>query len=284
MQRVMASVTVLLIASTASAQSLEIAGGIAAPLAQPGDLTYRTRFDSTYGFPQGVGGEGGQTFTCSLSARPGMWASVAWFPAPRVGIESRVRFRSAGIEGASGPYGVNVTYVSRQPPDFVPREFTAGETRAWPDADGTIRHVSFDILVAGRLGDPRRVQLRPSVGLAIVGVSGDLQPIGLTTYRLGGHAVLFPNDHRVGVEFERTWTAGLAGGLEVYRALSPRVGVAVSGRLALPGQIQAPARVTSVEGDIGELTPGEAQQALRPPPLTFRPWCLEVLGGLRVRL
>jgi hypothetical protein len=253
------------------------------PLAQPGDLIYRTQFDPASAFPEGMSGEGGQTFTLEPSSRPGVWASVAWFPATRVGLETRVRFRSATVDGTSGPYEVSVTYVSRQPPDYVPREHTFERSRTWPDEAGTIRDVSLDVVIVGRLGDPSRLQVRPSGGLALVGISGDLEPIGLTTFRLGGHSVLFPFEHRVSVAFDRTWTVGAVGGVEVHRAVGGRAGLTVSARVVVPREIEAPARVTAVESDLDELAPDGAGRALDPPPLTYRPWTVELLGGIRVR-
>jgi hypothetical protein len=275
-----AIVVALALPSTAAAQAVEVAGGVGVPVSTPA-TTYDTRYSPTWQFPQALSGQAGQVFTLEPSRQPAVWGSVGWFPAAQAGLEVRVRSRSAGLEAASGPYHYTLTFVSRQPPDYVPREITVERSDPWPDGEGRLRELGIDLVAVGRLGQPTRAHLRVSGGLGLVALSGELRPVGLTTFRLGGHSTLLPNTYDVTLAFERTWTTGLVAGAELHRPVGARAGIVAGVRVLVPAVVDASARVTSVSQGPFTVTPAEAQQALTPPPLSRRPWTVDLVVGIR---
>jgi hypothetical protein len=270
----------LAVSSTAAAQAVEVAGGIGLPLPAPA-TTYETRFSPTFQFPDGRSGQAGQVFTLVPSRRPAVWAAVGWFPVPHAGLELRVRSRSAGLEVESGPYSYTLTFVSRQPPDYVPREITVERGDTWPHAEGRLREFGVDMVAVGRLGQRTRTHLRVSGGLALVSLGGELRPAGVTTFRLGGHSTLMPTTYEAALRFERTWTTGLALGADVHRPIAARAALVTGARVLLPAGVDASARVTAVSQGPFPLTPADAQRALAPPPLARRPWTVDLVVGVR---
>jgi hypothetical protein len=282
LRSIIALTALLLVPWPAQGQSVEVSGGIAFILTQP-TLTYETRYVPPANFAEFTG-QAGQTLTLERRRRPALWGSVGWFPAPRAGLEVRVRYRSLNVEGTSSPHRVAYTYTSRQPPDYVPRQYSFEHADPSPDPEGNLRELSFDLLGVGRFGDPRKVQMRVSGGLALLAVSGTVRPVSLTSFRLGGHAVLFSDRQELTLAIDRTWTVGAVGGVEIHHAFTPRAGFVAAGRVLVPGALDAPVRVTAVSQGLFTLTPAEAQQALRPAPFRWRPWTLDALVGIRLSL
>ena len=166
----------------------------------------------------------------------------------------------------------------------MPTQYTIERSDPQPDPEGHLRDLSFDLLAVGRFGDPRRIQLRLSGGLAILAISGDVQPVAFSHFQMGGHSVLFSDQHELTMAFERTWGFGAVAGVEVHRSLTRRAGLVAGIRALVPRTINAAASVTQVSESLFTLSPAEAQQALRPSPFRVRPWTFDVLVGVRLSL
>ena len=279
----MAVMALLLVPWTAVAQPVEFTGGAAFVLPHS-SFTYETRYVPPVANIADFTGQAGQTLTLEPNRRPALWGAVSWFPARHVGVEARVRYRSATLKGVSGPHRLSLTYTSRQPPDYVPTQYTIERLDPRPDPEGHLRDLSFDLLAVGRFGDPRRIQLRLSGGLAILAISGDVQPVAFSHFQMGGHSVLFSDQHELTMAFERTWGFGAVAGVEVHRSLTRRAGLVAGIRALVPRTINAAASVTQVSESLFTLSPAEAQQALRPSPFRVRPWTFDVLVGVRLSL
>lgn len=273
-------VALLLVPRPSLAQSFELTGGIDVPLKQP-SFTYDTRYVPRVVFFESSG-EAGQTLTLRRERRPAFWGAFAWFPGRHAGLEARAGWRTANLVGTSGPHRVSLTYTSRQPPDYVPRQFTLQRSDDQPGPEGRLETLSVDLVAVGRFGDPRRVRVSVSGGLAMFAIHGDVQPVRLSVFRLGGHSTLFSDEHAVTLAFNRKWGFGAVGGLDAHRALSDRVGVIAGLRVLAPRTAAAPMQVTAVSGGVFPLTVAEAQDMLAPAPFRVRPWTVDVVVGLRV--
>ncbi len=274
--------TLLLVPGPSQAQSIELAGGVDVPLRQSSFL-YDTRYvPPVVAFESS--GEAGQTVTLQRSRRPAVWGAVAWFPARHAGVEARAGFRSSTVSGTSGPHHVSLTYTSRQPPDYVPRQFSLQTSTDQPAPGGELRTVCLDVLAIGRFGDARRLEARVSGGLALVAVSGEFEPVALSVFRLGGHSTLFSDDRALTLTVDRKWSIGAVAGFDVFRAFTNRAGFTAGLRVMAPRTIGAPVRVTAVGDGLFSLTVSEAQEMLAPAPLRIRPWTFDLNFGLRLVL
>lgn len=274
--------TLLLVPGPSQAQPIELAAAVDAPLRQP-SFVYETRYVPRVVFFESSG-DAGQTLTLERQRGPAVWGAVAWFPARHAGVEARAGFRSAAVSGTSGPHHVSLTYTSRQPPDYVPRQFTLQTSRAQLAPAGRLRNLSLDVVAVGRFGNSPRLQLRVSGGLALFAISGDIQPVTLSVFRLGGHSTLFSDEHALTLTVDRKWGFGAVAGFDVVRWFSQRAGLTAGLRVTAPRTVSAPMRVTAVSDGVFPITLSEAQEMLAPAPFRLRPWTLDLSFGFRVVL
>jgi opacity protein-like surface antigen len=108
-----------------------------------------------------------------------------------------------------------------------------------------------------------------SGGLTFERMSGTLQPLAFTTYRLGGHSVLFEDDFLLAASLEPTSAVGFNLGGDVSFSVHRGVAVMVGYRYRGGPAIDMPVRVTSVinaDQIVFEQTLAEITQQLAPRP------------------
>jgi hypothetical protein len=268
--------------ATAQEPRVTLGGGVS--LGNAGlDATYRSRYLPA--FDGEHSGEAGQRVQLTGRRADGWWASLAWFPG-RAGLEARVDAGRLGADAASGPYEMAFQYQARQPPDYVPRDYTLTRSELWGPVETSLRHVTVSANAAALLTPRGRVRATVSGGLSLAAVSARLAPVGYTTFRLGGHAVLFSEEYGVEIAFARTWTPGVNVGADVEIPLSPRTALAIGGRLLALPEARMPARVTShidPRDAFTPLSPHDIERVLQPPPLALKPTLATASAGLRVR-
>ena len=242
------------------------------------DTTYTTRFTANLGE-----GGGGQTLT--VLGEPGAMGSVGvgWFPRPRLGLRLTIGREAVDLGGVNPPYAWQTRVTTRQPPDYVPRDFTYADSHAWPDTSGRLKVHALSVDGVWRWGAGRRLSGSVSGGLTALRVSAELQALGLTTFHLGGHSTLFPVDYELGLTTRPQTTPGVQLGTDVELALGSRVGVRLGVRVLRAPSFDAPIEVLQVRNpeEIVLATPIDGIMAiLDPEPLTLDPSSTQIHVGL----
>jgi len=229
---------------------------------------------------------GGQTLSAETGAAVGLTGGVNVFPTRRVGIQMLFDRVSFGVSGTNTSYTVALQYVSRPPPDNVPQIVHVDQSVAWPDTSGSLTQMALAFNAVVRIGRADRLSATVSGGPAFYRLSGELQPLGFTTFRLGGHSVLFQDSSRLALSLEPAHALGFDIGGEIslaagrhtsfiagYRYFGgPEADVAVS-----------PATVLNSDEVIFEQSMADISSRLGPTPLRMSVSSPRVFFGVRFR-
>ena len=142
-----------------------------------------------------------QTLTVDTGWGHGIDVGANVFLSSWFGIQGAFVYSRAAISGAgNSDYLVGLRYVARQPPDYVPREYTTSRATAWPDTEGTM---SYRSLCLGGVVRMRRAGGRISGtiagGVRFSHLTADVRSVAYSEFRLGGHSTLFESRHSVAV-------------------------------------------------------------------------------------
>ena len=253
--------------SPATAQSdqprLELWGGISG-----GTLASKSTIVSNYSPPLLLDGDftsrAGQTITAGTNWAAGFTAGVDLFPWRHAGVQvlvDRVRYE---VAATSSSYDLTLEYTSVPPPANQPQPVTIDNARPWPDLTGSLTQLVLAVNAVARLGDPRRVAVAVAAGPTLMRISGTIEPLGYTTFHLGGHSVLFEDDYRVGASLATTASLGVNAGAELSVAAAPHVALIVAARY-MGGGANVPLRI---------------ERVLNPADVTFTQSIHEVAAGM----
>ena len=252
----------------------------------PRETTYESRYEPPFG-PVERTGVATQVLTIDPDRAALVWASLGWFPARHLGFEGRVDYRRSKLSGANGAYEVSLRYVTRQPPDYTPREVVYERAQEWPDTSGHVGQLTATGAVVVRAGNPGGTTVRLLAGAGITTVSGRLEPLGFSSFALGGHGVLFPEERMVSARIERTTAAGVTAGAEFAVPLGGPVALVAGWRLFVPQRLDADIRVDGFAaadaGGLREVTFDAIQESLAPGRLSIRPVTSDLAAGLQIR-
>jgi hypothetical protein len=210
----------------AGSERIAVWGGaaVAAP-SSGGSLT--SAYSPVLELASGYTSHAEQTLNVDRGTGAGAEIGVDLFLTRTVGIQAALARSRANLSGsANSEYRTSLRYVAMQPPDYIPREYTAENAQAWPDTTGSVS--SSTLLVGGvvRLGSAgSRIGGTLAAGVSATRVSARVESLAYSSYRLGGHSVLFGSQHRVVIG-----TAGSDAVLRPY--LAGQVGLRVNGRLS----------------------------------------------------
>ena len=168
---------------------------------------------------------GSQTVTLETSGHAGFEAGANFFFSPHAGIQVAFDRDSADLSGVNTPYDYSLHYISRPPPDSTPVPVDIHVSKPWPDTMGALTRTTLNANGVVRFGRPDRVSGTLSGGLSFHHVSGHAQPIAYSTFRLGGHSVLFGDEYKLDASFEPATAVGFN--------LGGDVSVGIGGGLAL---------------------------------------------------
>lgn len=160
---------------------------------------------------------GGQTLAADAGGGWGFTAGADILPIRHLGIQLLVERTSSNLAGSNTPYETMLEYESLQPPAGVPQRVRVAASVPWPDTSGTLSQVAVAVNAVARIGPPDRVTVTLAGGPTYFRFSGRLEPVGFTTFRLGGHAVLFQDEHRLAVSLGASQAIGfdVSGGVDV---------------------------------------------------------------------
>jgi hypothetical protein len=233
-------VLLALTATTAAAQPasgdgvrLEIWGGYAAtPPASGGSIAsdYSPLMVSSSDYSS----HAKQTLAVDTGWGRGFDAGANVFVSPWFGIQGAFLYSRSTISGTgNSDYTVDLRYVSRQPPDYTPHEYSTSSTVAWPDTEGTMSCRSLSLGGVIRVGGAsRRFGGSIAGGVSVSHLSADVRSVAYTTFRLGGHSTLFQTQHRVAIS-----TADSDALVRPY--IGGDLSIRMNGRVAAFGGIRA---------------------------------------------
>jgi opacity protein-like surface antigen len=207
----------------------------------------------------------------------------------RIGCQAGFGYLSAGLSGPdNSDYSVHLRYVSRQPPDYVPREYAVDSAAPWPETTGHVHSTSLLaglVVRAGRSGG--RFEGTFAGGIQATRVAADIESVAYTVFRLGGHATLFETEERFSAStkesgtFVRPYIAASLGGrisgrASVYGGVRVEIG-------SSPDFVARPDRRVDPDEPLAAPELAEVQRVLTMEPLSLRRPRWQFLAGLRIR-
>ncbi len=230
----LAAAVLLLSATTAAGQSLPAeparvvvwVGPVISSPSAGGTLT--TDYAPVLEAASGYTSRATQTLNIDRGRGAGVEAGAEIFFGRALGIEAAVVHSHATVSGSDNSvYQTSLRYIGMQPPDYIPREYTAGGPQGWPDTTGSVSTTS--VLLGGvvRLDSGRgRVGGTVGAGVSLTKVNARVESVGYTSYRLGGHSVLFDFQHR--------FVAGTSGSDAIVRPyVSGQIDLRLNSRLSI---------------------------------------------------
>jgi hypothetical protein len=261
-----------------------VAFGWAAPQV---DGTYAHAFVPRVAFDPTSGGQAGHTLTLDGASGLTFSGALRLRISSRLGVQAVLATGRHDRGGPSGPYAIRLSYTAPQPPSNLPQRFTLERSDAWPEATGRLRHLVLGVSASVRAVDTRSWTLDLAAGPTLHRVSGTLDGLAFSDFRLGGHGVLFSDTYRLGADLEPQWVAGLNLGAAAGLRVSDRVRLVVDARLfrARHAQLQPTvARILNPDEVIVSLTPQEIAARMTLAPLELRPSFTSVSAGVRLGL
>jgi hypothetical protein len=259
------------LSGTVTAPSGTLASSYSPPLVANGDFTSSSSL----------------TLSFDASRAAGLQLGVNIFPAAHAGFQILFDRTSASVAGGSSPYVVDLQYISRPPPNNEPIPVTIHTSMALPETSGTLEQDIWGFDGIARAGAPGRVGATFSGGLSLHRLSGTIQPLGYTEFRLGGHSVLFSDEYHLAASLEPTWAFGFNIGGDVDVPLGGRAAFMAGARFFGARAASVPVRLTSVvnlDQVIIQHTVDEIARRLAPKPASITPSSLRFLVGVKVGL
>lgn len=185
---------------------------------------------------------------------------ASWFPTRHVGLEAWLATDRGTARLTGGQDHTTLEYVARFPPGPAPRDIVIERDLPLPAMEASIRRWALGLNGAVRWTGSGRITGSASAGLCRIRASGDVVPLPMVSFWLGGHEVPFSEEYGVASTLGPTaaWRPNAGGTLDVrltrHLALSTRVRRIWSSELALP------VRATGIPEPVG-MRPTEADLA-----------------------
>lgn len=276
--------SLILLASPAAAQSpIELFGAYSIPTSAVRG-TFTSEYVPVLVYGSGAGGTGGQTLQL-LGGRPrGFLGGINWLPARHAGVQLFVSRESHQFTGVNTPNHVRLTYLARQPPDYVERQFAFERSFDWPDTQGDFSLWRVGASGLWRFGG-RHADVTLGAGVLLSRVQGQFDKASYMDFHLGGHATLFYEEALARLRFLDTWHAGYNASLEAAISAGPHVALIAGARLmSTPGNVPVFAQIINKDQMIFEIPAAAVQDHIATKPVVFSQWGSAVFTiGLRVR-
>jgi hypothetical protein len=189
---------------------------------------------------------GGQTLTADAGFATGIAAGINVFPSAHLGFQILIDRAACAVHGANGPYTVALRYLSRQPPDDQTQIVNLQESVGWPDTSGSVTELALGFNAVVRIGTPAGLSVTVSGGPTFYRATGSLQPVGYTTFHLGGHSVLFEDAYRLAVSLTPAHTFGLNAGAELNQPIGRHAAIVIGYRYFAAPEIDVTARPAAI--------------------------------------
>ena len=234
--RTIHALSIMAIASSAGAQSRATAsspfdvwiGISAAPTGSSGVLT--SSYSPPLLFDGAFTSAAAQAITFGTDSAAGLTGGVNLWLSKRAGLQILADGVSRSLTGTSTPYTFSLQYASRLPPNDDVQIGDVHQTAQWPEVTGSFRDLNVSVNGVVRAGHANRVSVTASGGLTMHRLTGTLQPLAFTSFRLGGHSVLFEDDYRLMMALGPTITIGVNVGGDVNIAMGAHAALMVGYR------------------------------------------------------
>lgn len=277
--------SVLLVAAPVAAQSrLELFGVVPIPTA-----TVEGTFTSDYmpSLVNGgtvIAGRGGQTLHIDGGRPLGWLAGANWLITPHAGVQVFVGRTSHAIVGANAPHRLQLTYLARQPPDYVERQHTYDREFDSPETSGTYAmwRVATNGLWRVRRGG---VDVTLTAGVLFSRLQGHVDQVSYFEFRLGGHSTLFYEEAHARLRLSDEWHVGYNAGGEAAIPLATRVAVIAGVRvMSSPATSAVTAELLNADQMIFAIPLDRVQANIATQPVRFSRWGGPTITlGIRLR-
>jgi hypothetical protein len=276
-----AVVAVLAAAPASPAQDAAAAGGTARPWRVLGGASlaggaFETSYVSRYAPPlPGVPHESSAIQTLPLDAKTGhgLQIGVERTLGTHLALQLLGEYAESDIAGEPGRYDVRMVYTSRPPPSNDPVAAEVRRSEARPEAAGRMKTWVVAANLSAFLDAGSKARVGFSAGPAWLRSEGVAESLVYTAYTLGGHSVLFSEDHLVSFEFPSSGV-GLDVGAFVEADLGTNVGLRLDARYFWGPERDADvtlAAVVNASDVVRSVELAEIQPALAPPPVHVDP-------------
>ena len=271
----------VLAAAPAWAQGPAAAGATARPWRVLGGAALAgaaldTAYVSRYAPPlAGIPHESSATQTLPLDAATGHGLQIGLERTlgAHVAIQLLGEYAESDIAGEPGQYDVRLAYTSRPPPSNEPVAVEVRRSEARPEAAGRMKTwlAAANLSAWWDAGSKARVGV--SAGPAWLRSEGEAESLVYTAYTLGGHSVLFSEDHLVSFDFPSSGL-GVDVGAFLEADLGANVGLRLDARYFWAPEREAEVTLldvvnaTDVIQDVGL---AEIQTGLAPAPVSVDP-------------
>lgn len=279
------AVALLLVATPVAAQPrLELFGGIPIPTAAVDGTVTSDYVPALVNGGTVVSGRAGQTLQLDGGRPLGWLAGANWLMTPRAGVQVFVGRVSHAITGTNAPHQLQLTYLARQPPDYVEREYIYDRQFDSPETAGTYAmwRVATNGLWRVRRGG---VDVTLSAGVLFSRLQGYVDRVSYFEFRLGGHSTLFYEEAHARLRLSEAWHVGYNAGGEVAIPIATRVAVIAGVRvMSAPPTRTMVAELLNADQMIFAIPPERVQANVATQPASFSRWGGPAITlGVRVR-
>lgn len=276
----------LLSAHPAAAQADERAVSVWSALgkASVGDSDLTTSYQPQLLFGESLGGSAGQQAMFGSGFDTTWEAGLDVFVSRYVGLEAWIGREDGDASVTSGPYRTSLRYVTRPPPDYVERTFDYSASAEWGLVTRSYERQTVAANVVARWG-AARVGGTVSGGLAFVRTSATFDPLGYSTFVLGGHSTLFANEYRLAVEVAPETDVRANAGATLDIRLGTHAALMTGIRAVLGADRTASLRVVSIDRSAGGFEPPSASEItdrLAESRVTMPTRTIRLLAGLKL--
>jgi hypothetical protein len=234
---VASAVVAVLAAAPAWAQGPAAAGTTARPWRVLGGASLAgaaldTAYVSRYAPPlAGIPHESGATQTLPLDTETGHGLQIGLERTlgAHVAIQLLGEYAESDITGERGQYDVRMVYTSRPPPSNEPVAVEAKHSEPRPEAAGQMKTWLAAANLSAWWNAGSKARVGASAGPAWLRSEGRAESLVYTVYTLGGHSVLFSEDHLVSFDFPSSGL-GVDIGAFLEAELGPSVGLRLDAR------------------------------------------------------
>jgi opacity protein-like surface antigen len=234
----------------------------------------------------GIDGQAGQTIILAGHRGRPIDFGLNYFPHTNFGFQVLSTSFRAEVGGTGSDYEVLFRYSSRQPPDYVSREHTYNYKGRWPDPTASMRRWALGMNGIGRFGSRGGITGFVSGGLALFRIEGNGESLGYTTFRLGGHSVLFPETREMRFEYGPANALGINAGGGVDVALHRNAAVSIDYRYFHAGIVSAEVTLdkkVTTEGVMFDEPIEDIREVMGAGPVSMDIGYFRLIGALKLR-
>jgi hypothetical protein len=156
----------------------------------------------------------------------GIQGGLCFFLTDSFGLKLSFIYSRHKLGGVNSPYGIQMNYTTRMPPDYKEIEITHNSSTEWMATEGRLESLAFSLNAQFRFPLSRIATGMVSVGPGILCAFGRFSALGYSEYWLGGHGVLFSDTSLLMMNLPAAWKTCLNADCEISFHLSKLLSLA----------------------------------------------------------